>query len=263
MAFETRNYTLGRGEVHFAQFAAGTQNAGGERYIGNTPNLSWTAEVENLDHYNSDRGIREKDESIVLQVDRSGTLVCDNIALENVAWFWFGDTSTVTVVAETGATETLTVEGTDLSYQLGTSEAAPAGLRMVSNVVAELDPGGTPTPLVEGTDYEVDLELGRIKFLDGGAVTAGSEVGLTYDVAGQTFDRVVSGSQPIEGALRFIAYNPAGKQIDYFLPWVKITPDGDYELKGDEWQQMTFSIEILRKQGLEAVYADGRPTQIP
>lgn len=259
MAFETRNYTLGRGEVHFAKFAPGTQNTAGERYIGNTPNLSWAAEVEMLDHYNSDEGIREKDESIVLQVDRNGTVECDNIAMENLALFFFGDASTVTVTPATSEEETLTAVQAGLWYQLGTSAAAPAGLRMVSNLTAVL----AATPLVAGTDYELDPELGRIRFMAGDAFVEGEDVGVTFDVAGHSFDRVISGSQPVEGALRFIAKNPAGKQIDYFLPWVKLTPSGDYALKGDEWQVMTFNIEILKKPGYEAVYADGRPTAIP
>lgn len=262
MALETRNYTLGRGEVHFAKFGPG-QVPGGERYLGNTPAFGFSAEVENLDHYNSDRGIREKDESIILQVDRAGAITCDNISMENLAMFWFGESSLVTVVAATAQTETLTGVSPGLGYQLGISDAAPAGLRKVDNVVLSADVGGTPTPLVEGTDFTLDAERGRVTFIDGGAVEDGTAVEATYDVGGYTMPRVISGDKPIEGALRFIAYNPAGKQIDYYLPWVKITPSGDYELKGDDWQQMTFDMEILKKPGREAVYADGEPTAIP
>lgn len=264
---ETRNYTLGRGEVYFAPFMPGTQEPGPERYLGNTPDLSWTAEIENLDHYSSDRGIREKDESVPLQVDRSGSVITDNIAMENLALFWFGSTDLVTVTAATGATETLSAVVTGSTYQLGMSDAAPAGMKMLSNVTATLTPagGGTAVPLVIGTDFTVDLELGRLVFVPGGSVTGSGDesVEVEYDVAAQTFPRVISGSKPIEGALRFIAYNPVGKNIDYYLPWVKITPDGDYALKGDDWQQMTLALEILKKQNREAVYADGRPTAHP
>ena len=263
---ETRNYTLGRGEVYFAPFKPGTQEPGPERYFGNTPDLSWTAEIENLDHYNSDRGIREKDESVPLQVDRSGSVITDNIAMENLALFWFGSADLVTVTAATGETSLLTGVTMGGTYQLGVSDAAPTGLKMLSNVVATLDPeGASPVPLQAGTDYTVDMELGRIEFIAGGAVSGdGTEdVEIEFDVAAQTFPRVVSGSKPIEGALRFIAYNPVGKNIDYYLPWVKITPDGDYALKGDDWQQMTLALEILKKQNREAVYADGRPTELP
>ena len=56
-----------------------------------------------------------------------------------------------------------------------------------------------------------------------------------------------------------IAYNPQGKNYDWFMPYVKLSPNGDFALKGDEWQQIPFSVEILKKSGYEALYIDGRP----
>lgn len=51
MAFPQKNYTYGRYRVYFDQFALGTKvSAGGQRYFGNTPELSTTSESETLDH---------------------------------------------------------------------------------------------------------------------------------------------------------------------------------------------------------------------
>lgn len=58
----TPNYTLGRGKVYFARFTSG-QVPGPFRYIGNTPEFNLTIELETLDHFSSDEGIREKDDS--------------------------------------------------------------------------------------------------------------------------------------------------------------------------------------------------------
>ena len=58
MANETQKYTLGRGEVFFNKFKPGTNIGEGERYLGNTPEYSLTNDVETLDHFNSDRGLR-------------------------------------------------------------------------------------------------------------------------------------------------------------------------------------------------------------
>lgn len=261
---EAQNYTLGRGEVHFARFAAGTQTPGGERYLGNTPELSFAVESESLDHYNSDHGVKEKDASITLQVDRNGNISCDNISFDNLALMWFGTAAEVTTSASTADTEQFANVELGLSYQIGISAAAPAGLRSLANLSVSADPSGTPVPLVADTDYTVDLARGRITLLEGASnVADGDTIEVTYDVKASTRTQVVSGNTPIEGALRFIADNPEGENIDYYLPWVKLTPDGDYQLKGDEWQQMGFSIEILKKSGLEAVYADGQPAAIP
>lgn len=258
---QPQNYTLGRGEIHFGQFYPGTTTPQGERYFGNTPEFNLTIDVENLDHYNADAGIREKDDSVVLQADRSGSLTTDSIRPENVALFFFGTASTVAVTAATGKTQTYTGSPAGLSVQLGTDAANPAGARNVDNVTMVTVP---PTPaLVEGTDYVIDAVRGRVMFEETANVKALTSVAFTFDVEASSRKRIISGSQPIEGSLRYLANNPKGEQFDYFMPWVKITPNGDYALKSDEWQTIPFSIEILKKPGLEAIYCDGRPFATP
>ncbi len=252
------NYTLGRGEMHFAQFLTGTQTPRGERYLGNTPELNFTAEQENLDHYNSDRGVRIKDESVLLQLDYSGNFITDNISPENIAMFFLGDSLIQSTTAATGQTSNFSAVEVGASYQLGTSDTNPSGVRQVSNVVVTND-AATPVTYAAGTDYVLDPVLGRITVLEGGAIANGTNLETTFDVAATSRKRVISRSKTIEGAMRYLAYNPAGEQIDYFMPWVKITPNGDFALKGDDWQQLPFTIEILKKGSLESIYADGRP----
>lgn len=256
MAREANNYTLGRGEVYFARFNAGTQTPGGERYLGNTPEFNLTIESEDLDHFSSDRGIREKDDSIVLEVMRMGTLITDNISPENVALFFFGDTSTVTQTAVTGATETIMGASPGLFFQLGQSPSNPVGVRGISNLTVTISGGPA---LVAGTDYIVEADLGRIAIPSGSAIPPNSTLNLEYDIAGSTTSRVISGSNPVEGAMRFIPFNPKGRQISYYMPWVKLSPNGDFALKGEEWQQIPFNIEVLRLTGVEAIYADDQP----
>ena len=91
------NYTLGRGEMHLGQFKPGTQTPRGERYLGNTPELGYTAEQESLDHYSSDYGIRQKDQSVTLQLDYSGSFVTDNISPANLAMMFLGEAAVKTV----------------------------------------------------------------------------------------------------------------------------------------------------------------------
>lgn len=376
---EQQNYTLGRGQVFFSRFKGDTQVPLGFRYIGNTPEFSMTIETENLDHFSSDRGIREKDDSVPLEVTRNGTLVTDNIHPENVALFFFGVNSKLTQIPANNLTEAFTgiVKGTAL--KLGVSSAAPSGLFGISknafnvyttgaSLVAatgtvtfagagadgdiieiggiaytmravptnpnDVDIGGTATDsaanlvaavmagagagtaygtgtlkhpdvtasnaagvvtvtasvsgtagndislsetgsstsvsganlsggsgasFIEGDDYEVDYDNGLVTILAAGAIPAGGDVSVAYSVRGSTRERVISGSTPVEGAIKYVARNPKGQQINYYLPWVKITPNGDYALKGDEWQQIPMNIEILKPAGSEAIYADGQP----
>lgn len=255
------NYTLGRGEIHFGKFTPGTVIPQGELYLGNTPEVNFTIETENLDHFSSDRGIREKDESVALETTRAGSLTCDNIDPANLAYFFFGEDDTFSVVAGTVDDELIEDVRLGATYQLGTSPSVPQGqinltfytADTVGNRVVVTDPTAVTTYL-EDVDYTIDLALGRITFLEGGTLIDGDDVEVDYKTTTQSIVRVVSGSTPIEGSMRFIAKNPKGRQFDYFMPWVKLTPNGDFALKGEEWQTIPFNLEILKKTGLEAFY---------
>lgn len=250
-----KNYTLGRGELHFGQFAPGTQTPNGERYFGNTPEFSLTINIDTLDHYDSDHGVKELDDSIVLQTTRTGAFTTDNISPENLALFFFGSADVLATSAATNVSETFTVQP-GLTYQLGTSDAAPSGVRKVRDVQVTVSGGTAP---VVGTDYTVDADRGRITIVAGGAIAADTEITVTYSVAASARQRVISGSTPIEGALRFLATNPKGEKYDYFFPYVSITPNGDFALKGDDWQAIPFNISVKKKGSLEAIYVDGQP----
>lgn len=251
---EPMNYTLGRGELYFNKFKPGTMTGIGERYFGNTPEINMTNEVETLDHYNSDRGIREKDASVILQTSRSGSFTTDHISPENLALFFFGNTEALTQTAETGESETIADVQPGFFYQLGVSGQNPTGVRNVKNVTVSVS-GSSKTA---GTDFLVNADLGRIEILEGGTIAKGDTITVGYDTEASSRILVVSGSTSIEGSLRYIAQNPKGDQIDYFWPWVRINPNGDFALKGDEWQVIPFSFEALRRPGYEAVYLTTR-----
>lgn len=252
----TPNYTLGRGKVYFARFATG-QTPGPFRYMGNSPEFSLTIESETLDHYSSDEGIREKDDSVPLEVNRTGTLVCDDIQAENVALFFFGTTSVLTTSAATAETEDLDAVEPGMFYQIGLTEANKVGLRGLANVSVESNPSGTT--YTAGTDYKIDTATGMLEIVEGGGISSGDDITVTYDVTATTQEQILSGSTPVEGALRFVADNPRGENRDIFLPYCKITPNGDFALKGDDWQQLSFSLEALKPSTGEAIYINGRP----
>lgn len=254
----TNNYTLGRGKVHFSRFLPGTFTPEGFRYIGNTPEFSLNIESEELDHFNSDEGIREKDASVSLEVNRTGSLITDNISPENVALFFFGSDSEVVQPAVASQTITITSIGAGRSYKIGSSESNPTGYFGIDAIgfVAEVG----VTPLVDGTDYTVDLDNGIITFLDTSLIAVdGVDVDVTFAVRSSTRSRVISGSKAIEGAMMYVTKNPTGTDSTFYMPHVKVTPNGDYALKGDEWQQIPLSLEVLKREGVEAIYRDGTP----
>lgn len=267
------NYTLGRGELHFAKFKPNTRTPGGERYIGNSPEFSATISSDNLDHYNSDHGVNEKDASIVLNMNRSATFTTDNISSDNIALFFFGETDAFATVAATVTDEVLNIAELGYTYQLGMTAANPIGAKNLAvhtvgdpdadpvvptvNIIVKNSAGATT--YVEGVDYTVDLDKGRITILESGAIVENASLKVTYKTQTSTRTRVISGNTPVEGSLRFIPDNPEGDNFEWYMPWVKLRPNGDYALKGDNWQTIPFTVEILKPEDKFAIYIDGVP----
>lgn len=254
----TPNYTLGRGKVYFSRFTSG-QTPGPFRYIGNTPEFNLTIESETLDHFSSDDGIREKDDSVPLEVNRTGSVVCDDINAENVALFFFGSVEQLTQVAAADQSENFSGVNQEDVFQLGLTQNNRVGTRGVSAVTVTSNPSGTTYVL--DTDYSVDGDRGTIAIMKSGGIADGSDITVNFDVDAASSTRVLSGSEPVEGALRFYENNPKGDDRDIFLPYVKITPNGDLALKGDEWRQIPFSLEALKPSSGEAIYLDGQPVR--
>ena len=249
------NQTLGRGELWFSRFKPNTQVPEGFRLFGNCPEFNLTIETEMLDHYSSMRGIREKDKSVPLETTRTGSFTCDDIQLDNLAYFFFGSKSKVTQTSATAQTETFIGVVPGYSYQIGLSNLTPTGVKSLANVAVTV--GGSAK--AANVDYLIDLELGILTIVEGGTIASGATVTVTYDRGAKTFDQVISGTLPIEGTLRFISYNPEGPKLDYFFPYVKLSPNGDMSLIGDEWLTTPFNVEILNATGKNAIYIDGRP----
>lgn len=257
-----QNHVLGRGKLYFDRFQPNTDTPSGiERYIGNTPSFGLSVETQELDHYSSEEGLRVKDLSVTMQVDMNGSLVTDNIDLDNIAMFFFGETTSHTVTALTGESMTVASAEPGGFIQLGTSATHAAGLQNVSGV-SVADSGGGGTTYDAGDDYVVDEDLGRVEIVDGGAITAGTSLDITYDVGAHSYDMVVSGTDILYGGLRFVAYNGVGRNTNFYMPKVALRPNGEYNLKGDDWQQFGFNLEVLRRGSLERIYANGRPYNI-
>ena len=252
------NLVLGRGELYFDPFLSGTTTKTGERYIGNTTEININVESDKLDHFSSDRGIREKDRSVILELRRQGTFSTDNMATENLAMFLLGDVSTVTQTSTPVVGEAINDVIKGRYYQIGATAGNPQGVRAVSSVTVKK---GVST-LVLNTDYSLDTTLGRIRVLEGSVtVSNGDDLTVDYTPAANSRSRIVTGaSAEIKGALRYISYNPEGEQRDMYIPYALITPNGDLAMKGEEWQQASFNIEVQKlDNNTAAIYLDGRP----
>lgn len=255
----TEAYKLGRGEVHFSKYKTGTQIGEGYRYLGNSPEWGITIETENLDHYNSDRGIRQKDKTIPLEVTRSGALVLDEVTMANIGLYLFaGDAdTTVTQTASTVSDYAIADVIPGRSYQLGETATDPVGDVNISTTGLVVASGSTTYVIMD--DYVVDYKRGLITIVEGGDITEGTDITVDYSTLNTTYNLVVSGDEKVEGALKYIEYNPAGENFVWTFPYVSISPNGELAFKGDEWQNIPLTVEVLKKNTLNAVYVNGVP----
>ena len=254
MAFShaSDDITLGRGEVYFDPFTTDTNRTGEFKYMGNTPAVALAASTTKLDHFSSDRGLRVKDKSVVLEVNYTGTLETDNMDFGNLAKFFMGTTTLVEQAAGTGLTQSWTTVADKTLLQLGVTDANPQGDRDVTSVVVTSD--GDPMTL--GTHYELDADTGRVHTL-----VAFVTMTVDYVISTSTREQVISAGTQVKGALRVIAENSEGTNRDYYLPNVTLAPNGDFVLKGDgtNWLSMKLDMEVLKKDdSTAAIYIDGR-----
>lgn len=258
---EKSQYLIARGRVYFDPYDA-SENLTGEIDLGNCPGVSLTISTEKAEHFSSQGGLREKDGAWVVQVDRTGTLNCDNFSPQNAA-LWLSGTYEKKTQAATAVTgeERKVLPGRQ--YQLGATAANPLGVRNVTDVTVALKSGGTA--LVAGTDYNVDLATGRVQILAGGAIAVATDVLFGYTPVEGTFDAVKSGaSAELTGALRIVSDNAAGGDRDWYLPKVTLTPNGDLPLiaEGTDVVAMEFGLEALKPANAEAIYCNGRPVAV-
>jgi hypothetical protein len=248
----TKDYVIGRGPLFFNKFIQGTETPTGERYLGNSPSLTQTSTYQDLPHYTSDQEVREMDDNFTLQTDRGGTFTLDNGSIENLGLMFGSDPIPETATAATAQTDTLTDVKLGYWYQIGTSADTPDGVSNISNVVVM----SGVTSVAEDVNFTIDEDNGRLYLLPSAAdVVDGDDLTVTYDiVAGETTLVIEEGHQ-VEGSLRFIATNPKGRNKNYFYPRVRIQPSGDFAIKGEQWQLMTFQFAVLTpSDGRKRVY---------
>lgn len=127
-------------------------------------------------------------------------------------------------------------------HQLGVTAETPQG---VSNTA------GISIDGVSEDSYIVEAESGRIYVnMDATDVGDGVAYAVSYGVASGIDDIVIAKGEVVEGEMLFLANNAAGENKNYFWPYVKLTPDGDLPLKGDDWQTLTFNIEVLKRDAV-------------
>lgn len=251
MATHTDNYTLGRGELWFRRTGETVY-----RFLGNAPTFNLNVQAEKLEHNSSRGGVSEMDLSITTKVNRTSTLVLEDVDHDNIALALLGSVATLAQTSITSTTQTVIIKKGGL-IQIGESAANPTGVRNVT--VTGITKSSTP--LVSGTDFIVDSARGTVEILETGTTLVnGDSITITYTAAAVSRKQTIAGSTEVTGEIKYLADNPQGLNIDYYLPKVTMRPNGDIAMIAENaLQTIPLQLSVLKPGGRAAVYADGQP----
>lgn len=257
----TSDLYLGRGSVELALINATTGKPYQFRHVGNSVGLTLNLETEKLEHQNSRSGVRSIDREIVLSQKVGIGLTIDEVTnFENLALFLSGTAAAAQTNAATNAaiTDLLIVDGAKLGRSYDLVNAAGARLYDIHStgspkafgnggIKAHATTLGSATPLVAGTDFELDPVWGTFLLLSTAVnVVAGDKIWLTY--TGQTTEKAIDTVTMLTTSkqsayLRFKGINPANsdRKILLDLHSVSLTADGELPLIGEEFAEITLT----------------------
>ncbi|WP_017941712.1 hypothetical protein [Thioalkalivibrio sp. ALE6] len=128
----------------------------------------------------------------------------------------------------------------------------------ISNVEVAADDNGEPaaTPLVEGTDYEVEHRLGMIRALEGGAILDGDPVHVTFDAAEVTGDMIRGAARSeIRAELIFdgidtVTNDPVIMEFDRVI----LSGSGEFDFLSDEFNTVDVGGRTITVEGKDEPY---------
>lgn len=262
-------YTMGRGKLYFTPFAdadAMTFERGiPSEFFGNVPTLGLTVSVTNYDHFDSQGGIREKDATVPLQVDRTSAFTVEKMSANNVARFLLGSSSVQTQAAVTGFTEQMDIAYLDRTYHVGVTTANPTGASLLDQFTLFKGTDATGTPLVANSDYLVDPTNGTFKLLSTAPNLKGDGTeALFVQTNLLASKRTISaaGNKAARGRIDFIADAAYGKNINFMMPNVTIRPNGELSLIGDAFMAVPLTLDIGKNGDMAALYAEGQAVEL-
>lgn len=188
-------YYSGQGRLGIGDRDAVTGALSNVKFVGNVTSLTIDITTNKLDHTESMSGQKSTDLTVIKSKSAAWKFTSESLSLDALATALYGEQASVTA-------GTVTAE----SHLAKKGSAIPLKHPNVSAVVVKK----ASTPLVEGTDYQVDQGFGTVYILSTSTVisTPGGDT-VTVDYSYGTYDRMDSFTQQgvPERYLRFEGLN--------------------------------------------------------
>jgi hypothetical protein len=249
----TLDYVLGRGKAYFAENdpSTGLPVEGALRDLGNVTAFASGIEVETRDHKNSRDCLAQIDATFVLSQKVNLSFSLDEINFENLSDFFSGSVSTFNNQHDVTSVDVVISDDVILGrwYELRAANGQRVYNLDATGCVYTIEKDGAPDVLlVEGTDYEIDEQLGLV-FVKTTAtnIAAGDQMQWSITTGATTPQDLdqVRGLQRalVEGTLLFIwdNANNCGQKVEVRFHRAQLTGDGELPMIGDEETVASFS----------------------
>jgi hypothetical protein len=249
----TLDYVLGKGKLFFGPNdpATGLPVDGALRDLGNTPAMTISIAVESKEHKNSSDCLAIVDALLITSQKLNLSFQLDEINFENLSDFLSGEEDTYDNPHDTTHTDTVIAVDVQLGrwYELRNGSGARVYNLDATGVVYTVEKDAAiDVLLVEGTDYEIDEQMGLIFFkttatniADGDQAQWSITTGATTP---QDLDRVRALRRAlVEGTLVFRQDNAnnCGQRTLYRFHRAQLTGDGEMPLIGEDISVMSFT----------------------
>ncbi|PHQ80459.1 MAG: hypothetical protein COB69_05935, partial [Phycisphaera sp.] len=193
-----------------------------------------------LDHFTAWSGSRRRDRQDVISETFALEFTLDEFSAENLGLF-FASSADAIDYAQAGGSQ----GSTSITAILGQSNKL-SHRSITSSTFTASD--GTNS-LIEGTDYEVDYELGLVTFLKTSTlVTASEAIDITYDYGTIDGERFYPGSltgvQELDSFYIAVIGNQ-GEVHEWTGVKATIRANGPMSIGDSDWSSLPFRIEIL------------------
>lgn len=229
-----------RFKVWIARWNSTTSAYEDYRSVGNVVDTSLAPTFERLKHNTHYRGIDKQDQSIVVSTEFTGKVTIDELVKDNMLYVLM---STIRTTAQTyyvpdqenktwagGAGSTVEVNGGDAIYQV-------LNVWHLSNDTA-YEEGAT-------ADYTVTEATGTLTKTAGSTIADGEEVLIDYETSETCVMYNILDSTDIKARMKIVSENTTGPKHCIFLPYVKLSLDGEIPFPKDAWLQATLNLEIM------------------
>lgn len=269
------NILIGSGELFLDELGAGGETTG-ERYLGDAVSAALRVAVERVDVFSGSGPVARRLAGKPRALSRALVVVLHDMSMENLALFAGAGAPAAApdaAVRATGATAQKIAARRGRWYQLGASDARPAGVRaaqpgagtglpgdgggvIVTTAAAAPDAGNT---LARAANYAVDYERARLHVLPGAPdVSDGDALYVHYTPAAAPSRRQAAAGAPreVRAAVRYIENTQTGRGRNFYAPLCSVTAAGELALMArDAEQRIALRADILEPGG-------GRPALV-